>query len=122
MISSTVPLLVFASGTVVSVSKGFADKNREATAEANQTASEAIQNVHTVYAFTNEENVVESFSKQLKIPMQTAIRIKVIASIGIGVSQIFMYSSFALGVWYGGFLLKREDVTFGQMLLYENEK
>ena len=118
MILSTIPLIACASAANMITSKGFIEKTREAVSEAGQIASEAIQNIRTVVAFTNEDNIFDSFSKKLEIPYKMGVRTALISSVLLGLSQVVVYGSFALGCWYGGKLIRDGEISFLDMIRF----
>lgn len=79
-------------------------------------ASEAVGNVRTVASFNAEDRVVELFSAELEAPMKRGFMRGQVAGIGYGVSQLCLYGSYGLGLWYGSELVKQSKAQFGDII------
>lgn len=96
--------------------KGFSGDVRGAQARATMVASEAIGNVRTVAAFNAEDKVVNLFQKELEAPLKRGFLRGQIAGIGYGVSQLCLFGSYGLGLWYGSELVKQGKANFGDVI------
>lgn len=68
--------------------------------KANMLAAEAVSNIRTVAAFCSEEKVIKLYADELKEPAKRSFRRGQTAGIFYGVSQFFLFSSYALALWY----------------------
>jgi ATP-binding cassette subfamily B (MDR/TAP) protein 1 len=96
--------------------KGFSGNVAGAQARASQVASEAVGNVRTVAAFNAEDKVVSLFQRELQGPIKRGFMRGQVAGITFGVSQLCLYASFGLGLWYGSQLVKRNEAKFGDVI------
>ena len=112
---STVPCMVLAgalnmwmmSGQVTESSKGV----------SGRITSEAINNFKTVVSFNMGPKMVTEYNESGKLDEKP----KLFRSIGIGLTfgfnQFALFASFALGLWYGGQLMKDDEIDFKEMML-----
>ena len=96
--------------------KGFSGNVAGAQARASMVASEAVGNVRTVAAFNAEDKVVDLFQSELKAPLKRGFVRGQVAGICFGISQLCLFSSFGLGLWYGAQLVKRGEARFGDVI------
>uniref|UniRef100_A0A7I4E2T3 Uncharacterized protein n=1 Tax=Physcomitrium patens TaxID=3218 RepID=A0A7I4E2T3_PHYPA len=116
VVLATFPLQVFAAMVEQMFLKGFSGDVRGAQARATMVASEAIGNVRTVAAFNAEDKVVNLFQKELEAPLKRGFLRGQIAGIGYGVSQLCLFGSYGLGLWYGSELVKQGKANFGDVI------
>ncbi|VAI59618.1 unnamed protein product [Triticum turgidum subsp. durum] len=84
--------------------------------EANMLAAEAVSNMRTVAAFCAEEKVIKLYADELKEPGKRSFRRGQGAGVFYGVSQFFLFSSYALALWYGSHLMSKELATFRSVM------
>lgn len=121
MILATIPVMAFGNAMNMLAVKGFAQRSRAAVGEANQVATEAIQNIRTVVAFTNEERFYQMFSVNLDEPTKMGLRTAGVSGVLVGIGQFVVFASFTLGYWYGGTLLRDGEITFLDMMRYHQK-
>lgn len=80
--------------------QGFGGNLSKAYLGANMLAGEAVGNMRTVAAFCAEEKVVDLYARELIEPSKRSFTRGQIAGIFYGVSQFFIFSSYALALWY----------------------
>lgn len=80
--------------------QGFGGNLSKAYLGANMLAGEAVSNMRTVAAFCAEEKVVDLYARELIEPSKRSFTRGQIAGIFYGVSQFFIFSSYALALWY----------------------
>lgn len=68
--------------------------------KANMLAAEAVSNIRTVAAFCSEEKVIDLYANELKEPSRRSFRRGQGAGVFYGVSQFFLFASYALALWY----------------------
>ncbi|KAL2629414.1 hypothetical protein R1flu_014100 [Riccia fluitans] len=113
---ATFPLLIASLVGENFFLRGFSGDLREAYARASGTVGEAVGNIHTVAAFCAEEKVVDLYNRELKVPQRNATFRAHIAGIGYGLSQFFMYGSYAVALWYASSLVQKREATFGDSI------
>lgn len=79
-------------------------------------AQEAITNNRTVAAFGVEDLVLSSFTHELHQPNRQARLRGHISGVGYGLSQLFAFCSYALGLWYASQLLKHGTSDFSNIM------
>lgn len=80
--------------------QGFGGDLSKAYLRANMFAGEAVSNIRTVVAFCAEEKVTDLYARELVEPAKRSFSRGQIAGIFYGVSQFFIFSSYALALWY----------------------
>lgn len=80
--------------------KGYGGNLGKAYLKANMLAAEAVSNIRTVAAFCSEDKVIDLYSRELKDPSAQSFRRGQSAGLFYGVSQFFLFSSYALALWY----------------------
>jgi ATP-binding cassette subfamily B (MDR/TAP) protein 1 len=116
VVLATFPLQVFAAIVEQMFLKGFSGDVAGAQARASMVAAEAVGNVRTVAAFNAEDKVVNLFSSELEAPMKRGYLRGQVAGIGYGVSQLCLYGSYGLGLWYGAQLVKQGHAHFNNVI------
>ncbi|CAN4128139.1 unnamed protein product [Withania somnifera] len=91
---------------------GFGGDLSKAYLRANMFAGEAVSNIRTVAAFCAEEKVTDLYARELVEPAERSFSRGQIAGIFYGVSQFFIFSSYALALWYGSVLMGKELTNF----------
>ncbi|KAG6551372.1 hypothetical protein Mapa_007018 [Marchantia paleacea] len=96
--------------------KGFAGDVAKAYSSATQVAGEAVANIRTVAAFNAEVKVRALFDQELVGPNTRSFYRGQVAGFGFGISQLFMFGSYGLGLWYSGRLVQRGEAQFGDVM------
>lgn len=92
---------------------GFAGDKAKAYSRATRIAGEAVANIRTMAAFNAEEKVRALYVLELEGPAKQSFRRGQVAGFGYGFSQYLQFSSYAVLLWYSGFLVTRKLATFG---------
>ncbi|XP_020247604.1 ABC transporter B family member 2-like [Asparagus officinalis] len=116
VVLATYPLLVTGHIAEKLFLKGFGGNLSNTYLKANMLAAEAVSNIRTVAAFCSEEKVISLYSRELEGPSKQSFRRGQAAGIFFGVSQFFLFSSYALALWYGSVLMGRELAGFGSIM------
>lgn len=96
--------------------KGFAGDTAKAHAKTSMIAGEGVSNIRTVAAFNAQDKILSLFSYQLRIPQQRSLRRSQSAGILFGLSQLALYASEALILWYGSHLVSHGASTFSKVI------
>ncbi|CAM6102631.1 unnamed protein product [Calypogeia fissa] len=115
VMAATFPLLISSSFAQHWFLSGFSGDQAKAYARATKVAGEAVASIRTVAAFHAEDKVQDLFTSELKGPIKRSFLRGNIAGFGFGFVQMMMFWSYALGLWYGGQLLKDGEATFGEI-------
>ncbi|KAK1392920.1 putative xenobiotic-transporting ATPase [Heracleum sosnowskyi] len=116
VVIATFPLLVGASITEQLFLKGFGGDYNRSYSRATAVACEAITNIRTVAAFGAEDQMALKYASELKEPSKQALLRGHISGFGYGVTQLFAFCSYALGLWYASVLMKDKNSNFGDLI------
>ncbi|KAJ7966889.1 ABC transporter B family protein [Quillaja saponaria] len=116
VVIASLPLLIGAAITEQLFLKGFGGDYSHSYSRATSLAREAIANIRTVAAFGAEDRIAVQFASELNQPKKQSLLRGHISGFGYGVTQLFAYCSYALGLWYASVLLKRRDSNFGDIM------
>ncbi|OMO75429.1 hypothetical protein COLO4_26122 [Corchorus olitorius] len=116
VVIASFPLLIGASITEQLFLKGFGGNYSLAYSKATNVAREAIVNIRTVAAFGAEDKISIQFASELNKPNKQAFLRGHISGLGYGVSQLFAFCSYALGLWYASVLIKQQASNFGDII------
>ncbi|OVA13328.1 ABC transporter [Macleaya cordata] len=116
LILATFPLLVLANFAQQLSLKGFAGDTAKAHAKTSMIAGEGVSNIRTVAAFNAQDKILSLFCNELRIPQLQSLRRSQSAGLLFGLSQLALYSSEALILWYGVHLVSRGISTFSKVI------
>jgi ATP-binding cassette subfamily B (MDR/TAP) protein 1 len=116
LILGTFPLLVLANFAQQLSLKGFAGDTAKAHAKTSMIAGEGVSNIRTVAAFNAQDKILSLFCQQLKVPQLGSLRRSQSSGILFGLSQLALYSSEALILWYGAHLVGTGVSTFSKVI------
>ncbi|CAH9092477.1 unnamed protein product [Cuscuta epithymum] len=116
LILGTFPLLVLANFAQQLSLKGFAGDTAKAHAKTSMIAGEGVSNIRTVAAFNAQEKILSLFAHQLKVPQRQSLGRSQLSGLLFGLSQLALYSSQALILWYGVHLVDKGLSTFSKVI------
>ncbi|XP_051139242.1 ABC transporter B family member 13-like isoform X2 [Andrographis paniculata] len=116
LVVATFPLLIAANIAQQIFLKGFGGDYVRAYHRATEVAREAIANIHTVAAFGAEEQIATKFASELEQPRKRALLRGHVLGFGYGISLLFAYASYALGLWYASVLIRDKKSEFGNIM------
>ncbi|KAJ0989938.1 hypothetical protein J5N97_008294 [Dioscorea zingiberensis] len=116
VILATYPLMVSGHISEKLFMQGYGGNLSKTYLKANMLAAEAVSNIRTVAAFCSEKKVIDLYADQLKEPAKHSFRRGQAAGIFYGVSQCFLFSSYALALWYGSVLMGKELASFKSVM------
>ncbi|XP_027085579.1 ABC transporter B family member 10 [Coffea arabica] len=116
VVMATYPLIVSGHISEKLFMKGYGGDLNKAYLKANMLAGEAVSNIRTVAAFCSEEKVIDLYGHELVEPSRRSFRRGQIAGILYGVSQFFIFSSYALALWYGSELMGKGLASFKSVM------
>ncbi|CAN6253693.1 unnamed protein product [Urochloa humidicola] len=116
VVLATYPLMVSGHISEKMFMKGYGGNLSKSYLKANMLAAEAVSNIRTVAAFCSEEKVIKLYEDELKEPSKRSFRRGQGAGLFYGVSQFFLFSSYALALWYGSQLMRKELATFKSVM------
>ncbi|XP_042515440.1 ABC transporter B family member 19-like [Macadamia integrifolia] len=113
---ATFPLLVLANFAQQLSLKGFAGDTAKAHAKTSMIAGEGVSNIRTVAAFNAQDKILSLFSHELRIPQRRSLHRSQSSGLLFGVSQLSLYASEALILWYGAHLVSKGISTFSKVI------
>ncbi|CAM0944818.1 unnamed protein product [Alopecurus aequalis] len=116
VVLATYPLMVSGHISEKMFMKGYGGNLGKSYLKANMLAAEAVSNMRTVAAFCAEEKVIKLYEDELREPGKRSFRRGQGAGVFYGVSQFFLFSSYALALWYGSQLMSKELATFKSVM------
>ncbi|XP_042381563.1 ABC transporter B family member 1-like isoform X2 [Zingiber officinale] len=113
---SVFPIVVVATVLQKMFITGFSGDLEGAHTKATQIAGEAVANIRTVAAFNSEAKITQLFATNLQAPLVRCFWKGQVAGSGFGVAQLFLYASYALGLWYASWLVKHGISDFSKTI------
>ncbi|KAH7659116.1 Xenobiotic-transporting ATPase protein [Dioscorea alata] len=113
---ATYPLMVSGHISEKLFMQGYGGNLSKTYLKANMLATEAVSNIRTVAAFCSEKKVIDLYAGELEEPSKHSFRRGQGAGIFYGVSQFFLFSSYALALWYGSVLMAKELASFKSVM------
>lgn len=96
--------------------KGFAGDTAKAHAKTSMIAGEGVSNIRTVAAFNAQNKILSLFRQELQVPRRHSLRRSQISGLLFGLSQLALYGSEALILWYGAHLVRSGASTFSRVI------
>ncbi|GJR16652.1 ABC transporter B family member 19 [Tanacetum coccineum] len=116
LILGTFPLLVLAHFAQQLSLYGFAGDTAKAHAKTSMIAGEGVSNIRTIAAFNAQDKILTLFSNELRVPQKQSLRRSQISGILFGISQLALFASEALILWYGAHLVSKGVSTFSKVI------
>ncbi|KAG6578590.1 ABC transporter B family member 19, partial [Cucurbita argyrosperma subsp. sororia] len=116
LILAAFPLLVLANMAQQLSLKGFAGDTAKAHAKTSMIAGEGVSNIRTVAAFNAQDKILSLFRHELRVPQKQSLRRSQTAGVLFGISQLALYASEALVLWYGVHLVSNGGSTFSKVI------
>lgn len=79
-------------------------------------AGEGVSNIRTVAAFNAQDKILSLFCLELRTPQKGSFRRSQISGLLFGLSQLALYGSEALILWYGAHLVNKGLSTFSKVI------
>ncbi|KAG2566655.1 ABC transporter B family member 19-like [Panicum virgatum] len=116
LILITFPLLVLANFAQQLSMKGFAGDTAKAHAKTSMIAGEGVSNIRTVAAFNAQDKILSLFCGELRVPQAHSLRRSQVSGALFGLSQLSLYASEALILWFGAHLVRARASTFSKVI------
>ncbi|XP_077212704.1 ATP binding cassette subfamily B19 [Tasmannia lanceolata] len=116
LILATYPILVLANFAQQLSLKGFAGDTAKAHAKTSMIAGEGVSNIRTVAAFNAQDKILSLFGHELRLPQRRSLRRSQSAGLLFGLSQLSLFASEALILWYGAHLVREGTSTFSKVI------
>ncbi|KAL5605963.1 hypothetical protein BROUX41_006237 [Berkeleyomyces rouxiae] len=115
--SATIPLLIACGYLRFHMLAHFQRRSKAAYVKSASYASEAIGAIRTVASLTRENHVLEQYHKSLADQQRASLRSVLRSSILYASSQSLVFLCFALGFWYGGTLIAKQQYDMFQFFV-----
>nr|CAB3487266.1 unnamed protein product [Digitaria exilis] len=96
--------------------KGFAGDTAKAHAKTSMIAGEGVSNIRTVAAFNAQDKILSLFCSELRVPQMHSLRRSQVSGALFGLSQLSLYASEALILWFGAHLVRTHVSTFSKVI------
>jgi ATP-binding cassette, subfamily B (MDR/TAP), member 1 len=96
--------------------KGFAGDTAKAHAKTSMIAGEGVSNIRTVAAFNAQDKILSLFCSELRVPQMHSLRRSQASGALFGLSQLSLYASEALILWFGAHLVRSHASTFSRVI------
>ncbi|KAG0499630.1 hypothetical protein HPP92_004321 [Vanilla planifolia] len=116
LILATFPLIVLANFAQQLSLKGFAGDTAKAHAKSSMIAGEGVSNIRTVAAFNAQDKILSLFGQELQVPQRRSLQRSQTSGFLFGLSQLALYGSEALILWYGAHLVRSGASTFSRVI------
>ncbi|XP_027368719.1 ABC transporter B family member 4-like [Abrus precatorius] len=113
---SSVPPLVLTGSITSFVFTKLAYRAQAAYSESATVVKQTIGSIRTVASFTGENQAIAQYNQSLTKAYRTALQDGVAAGLGLGLIRLFVNSSYALAMWFGGKMVLEKGYTGGQVM------
>lgn len=96
----------------------LATKVQDALADTQSVTEEALSGIRTVQAFNSEQRELDRYEEKLTDLLQEETRQARLGSAFDGILQFTAYSSFAIVLWYGGYLIQQKQLSPGDLTAF----
>ncbi|XP_028778657.1 ABC transporter B family member 11-like [Neltuma alba] len=113
---SFLPLYILSGALMSFVAAKMASKGLAAYSTAANVVEQTISSIRTVASFTGEKQAITQYDKSLIKAYRAGVVEGAASGCGFGAARFFMFSSHALGAWYGGKMVLEKGYTGGQVM------
>ncbi|KAK4407429.1 ABC transporter B family member 11 [Sesamum angolense] len=113
---SAIPLLVISAASMSVLMAKLTSRGQAAYSAAAVVVEETLGSIRTVVSFTGERQAVEKYEKSLNRAYEAGVQEGLAAGLGSGIFMLVLFSSYALGLWFGAKMIIHKGYTGGQVL------
>ncbi|XP_068791162.1 ATP-binding cassette sub-family B member 5 isoform X2 [Struthio camelus] len=119
VILSVSPLLAASAAVWSTLLASLTAKELSAYAKAGAVAEEILTAVKTVVAFNGQKKAIAKYDANLELASSVGVKKSITTNTSLGVSQFFIFGSYALAFWYGTKLTveEAENYDIGRVLI-----
>ncbi|KAM3928003.1 ATP-binding cassette sub-family B member 5-like [Leptodactylus fuscus] len=118
VILATSPLVAISTALCSKMMVSLTSKELSAYAKAGAVAEEVLSSIRTVVAFGGQEKEIQRYTNNLGEAKNIGIKKAIASQLAVGFMYFIIYSSYALGFWYGSVLiLGNNGYTIGDVLV-----
>ncbi|XP_068863189.1 ATP-binding cassette sub-family B member 5 isoform X2 [Aphelocoma coerulescens] len=101
VVMSVSPLLAASTAVWSTLLASLTAKELSAYAKAGAVAEEILTAIRTVVAFNGQQKALEKYDANLEMAKRVGMKKSITTNTCLGVSQFFIFGSYALAFWYG---------------------
>ncbi|XP_048159716.1 ATP-binding cassette sub-family B member 5 isoform X1 [Corvus hawaiiensis] len=101
VVMSVSPLLAASTAVWSTLLASLTAKELSAYAKAGAVAEEILTAIRTVVAFNGQQKALEKYDANLEMAKSVGMKKSITTNTCLGVSQFFIFGSYALAFWYG---------------------
>ncbi|NXW69143.1 MDR1 protein, partial [Hirundo rustica] len=101
VVMSVSPLLASSAAVWSTLLASLTAKELSAYAKAGAVAEEILTSIRTVVAFNGQQKALEKYDANLEMAKRVGMKKSITTNTCLGLSQFFIFGSYALAFWYG---------------------
>ncbi|NWZ66808.1 MDR1 protein, partial [Acrocephalus arundinaceus] len=101
VVMSVSPLLAASAAVWSTLLASLTAKELSAYAKAGAVAEEVLSAIRTVVAFNGQQKALEKYDANLEMAKSVGMKKSITTNTCLGLSQFFIFGSYALAFWYG---------------------
>ncbi|XP_023776219.1 multidrug resistance protein 1-like isoform X1 [Cyanistes caeruleus] len=101
VVTSVSPLLAASTAIWSTLLASLTAKELSAYAKAGAVAEEILTSIRTVVAFNGQQKALEKYDANLETAKRVGMKKSITTNTCLGLSQFFIFGSYALAFWYG---------------------
>ncbi|KAL8055536.1 hypothetical protein ABFX02_04G062700 [Erythranthe guttata] len=113
---SAIPFLIISAASMTVLMAKLRSRGQDAYSSAAIIVEQTIGSIRTVASFTGEKRAVDKYEKSLDKAYEAGVEEGLAAGLGSGVFMLILFSSYALGVWFGAKMILDKGYTGGDVL------
>ncbi|KAG9407950.1 ABC transporter B member 10 [Aphanomyces cochlioides] len=103
------PLMALSLGLLIKRLSASSERSQKVYASAGSVAEEALGAIRTVVSLNGQEQVVSKYAQKIAEAEVEAILVVKFVSFCLGWFFMFMWFTYAIGLWYGGWLISKQN-------------
>uniref|UniRef100_A0A8C5ZN21 ABC transmembrane type-1 domain-containing protein n=1 Tax=Marmota marmota marmota TaxID=9994 RepID=A0A8C5ZN21_MARMA len=111
LILSIAPVLALTGMIETAVVTGFANKDKQELKRGGKTATEAVENIHTIVSLTREKAFEQTYEETLQIQYRNTLKKGQIIGSCYAFSHAFVYFAYAAAFRFGAYLFQTGRMT-----------
>ncbi|KAM7505898.1 hypothetical protein LguiB_004802 [Lonicera macranthoides] len=116
VLTSCIPALVIAGGSMALVMSKMSIRGQLAYAEAGNVAEQTVGAIRTVASFTGEKRAIDKYNSKLRIAYSSTVYQGMVSGLGLGTVLLIVFCSYGLAVWYGAKLIIDKGYNGGTII------